>query len=136
MRVCVYAGQGVEPAPFDPAIVVVFVTIPGVGKTYLCQKLLETLDRNAFEVVHCHGDAMTAGEAPSSGARRKGGNYWTVVADAVATRRGDGRTTLVLADKNLIDSPLGIPSCPRSSFVYVTVFSSGFSQQLASTVCR
>lgn len=92
------AGQGVEPVPFDPAIVLVFVSIPGVGKTFLCEKLMQSLDHGLFEVVHCHGDAM------ATSAR----NFWSAVAKAAATRRADGRTTLVLADKNLIDSPTGI----------------------------
>lgn len=100
-----------EPAPFDRAIIVVFITIPGVGKTVICQKLLETVDRNVFEVLHCHGDAMAAGAAVEGGAARAthktGGNYWAAVAHAAATRRSDRRVTLVLADKNLVDSPLG-----------------------------
>lgn len=116
----VAAGEGVELALFDRAIIVVFVTIPGVGKTFLCEKLLETLDRKVFEVLHCHGDAMAAGAAVEGSSGRaartvkKGGGYWAAVADAAATRRGDGRTTIVLADKNLIDSPLGNP---HSSFL-------------------
>lgn len=103
----VCAGQGVEAVPFDPALVLVFVTIPGVGKTFLCEKLMQSLDRSVFEVVHCHGDAMATGPSHS-----KPRHFWPAVAKAAATRRADGRSTIVLADKNLIDSPTGgLPLC-------------------------
>ena len=92
-----FAGSGVAPPPPDPAVIVTFAGIPGLGKTELCARLQARLaDRHT--VVHHHSDALE----PKA---RKG--FWDNAAKLSVTRRGAGSSTVVLADKNLVDNPSG-----------------------------
>lgn len=82
----------------DPCLVVAFVSTPGLGKTSICEALQQHLDPAQYHVVHHHSDALAMPQ-------RK--RFWPYVNTLALTRRGDGRATLVLADKNLLDSPAG-----------------------------
>jgi MoxR-like ATPase len=86
----------VAPPPRDPAVIVTFAGIPGLGKTELCKRLHERLAARHV-VVHHHSDALGV---PA----RK---YWEQVVSLSVTHRGDGKATVVLADKNLVDNPRG-----------------------------
>lgn len=85
------------PPSADPAVIVTFAGTPGLGKTALCTELEQRLAAQHV-VVHLHSDVL----GPTG---RKG--YWDKAAAISVTRRGDGKATIVLADKNLVDNPRG-----------------------------
>jgi hypothetical protein len=97
------AGEGVPEPARDPALIVAFVTTPGTGKSAICAELARRLARRKkrYTVVHHQSDALGA-------AGRKG--YWDAVGRLSVTRRNDGKPTIVLADKNLVDNPPGAPA--------------------------
>lgn len=86
------------PPANDPCLVVVFVSTPGLGKTSICEALQNILDPARYHVVHHHSDAQSM-------PKRK--RFWPRINSLALTQRGDGRATIVLADKNLLDSPQG-----------------------------
>lgn len=93
-------GSGVRAQPPDAAAVVIFLAIPGAGKGALCAALADMLPAEHYAVQHIESDAQAG--------RRS--TFWPAVAAQAVTHRGDGRATVVLADKNAIDSPPGV--CP------------------------
>eukprot|EP00892_Ulva_mutabilis_P010846 jgi/Ulvmu1/8133/UM040_0029.1 len=101
-EIATWAGNGAPERVRDPAVVVVFIGIPGIGKGMLCAELLRALPEDRFKVVHQESDAMKA-----AGGRGRGPPFWPAVAQAAVSHRGDGRATVVLADKNAVDSPAG-----------------------------
>ena len=82
-----------------------FAGTPGLGKTAICTALHRRLAAR-HRVVHHHSDAMS----PSS---RKG--YWGKAASEAVPPHTGGRSTVVLADKNLIDNPSGVNPRPERS---------------------
>lgn len=93
----VAAGSGVRSQPADPTAVVVFLGIPGAGKGTLCAALADMLPAEHYAVRHIESDAQASCRSA----------FWPGVAQQAVTHRGDGRATVVLADKNAVDSPLG-----------------------------
>jgi hypothetical protein len=104
-HLAVHAGTGVAPPPPDPAVVVTFAGTPGLGKTELCTQLHKRLAARHV-VVHHHSDALQI-------SARK---YWSQAASLSVTHRGDGKATVVLADKNLVDNPRG--TWRKASLIY------------------
>ena len=93
----------------DAAAVVLFIGIPGIGKGTLCAALADALPQEHYHLQHLESDALKA-----AGGRGRGPSFWPAVAQAAVTHRGDGRATVVLADKNAIDSPAGAVPFPSS----------------------
>eukprot|EP00892_Ulva_mutabilis_P003737 jgi/Ulvmu1/1735/UM117_0012.1 len=93
-----HSRHGTASTRNDPCLVVTFVSTPGLGKTAICEALRQRLDPARYHVVHHHSDALPLPQ-------RK--RFWPFVNSIALTRRGDGRATVVLADKNLLDSPAG-----------------------------
>ena len=100
----------------DPATVVAFVGIPGLGKSAICEQLVQ----QAKDKTLVYTDSAASGDG---GQKRKGKEvnaqhfmsdmvatkqrkrYWDDVASKTATEGKNA--TVVLADKNLIDNPRG-----------------------------
>ncbi|GMH43609.1 hypothetical protein BSKO_11531 [Bryopsis sp. KO-2023] len=89
-------GVGAPLPKQDPGVVCAFVGIPGVGKSAIAQKLsLE--DRPDVRLHVVSSDTM----------KNKKSNFWSVVGDQSMTFTGGSSANLVLADKNLVNSPSG-----------------------------
>jgi hypothetical protein len=104
------AGCGVPRPMRDKALVVTFVGIPGLGKSAVCDRLVEYLSGDQVAVQHFMSDKV------AKAARRA---YWGDVAKRSVSETG--KANVVLADKNLLEAPPGAcaESCAESlSFLF------------------
>jgi hypothetical protein len=81
------------------AVVVLFVSLPGLRKTELCEALEDDL-ASVYNVYHLDTNKMPV-------ACKTGRKYWQHVANLAESRSTDGRPTVILAHKNLLNSPPG-----------------------------